>query len=149
MRLSLGSELPEGCQLIGPSPQSREGTVAKYGLLDLRFSAPAELLVGDVRTGVPLLRELGFLPGGEAGPQHRVCDDPICLEMLQDDIEEGRAWLKLFLEGGKPGDEARIEEPLGHVSLRTPSAYCPRSFRVLDACVSNAASVWVWKPFYL
>jgi hypothetical protein len=70
---------------------------------------------------VPLLRELGYLPGGKAGPQNRVCDDPTCLEMLKDDLDEGRSWLLLFLEGGRPDRD----------------------------CVTNASGVWLWKHFYM
>src|SRR5262245_12163163 len=84
VRDSLGPDFAEGCRLLGPEPCNREVAVAKYGILDLRFSAPLELLAEDARTGVPLLRELGFLPGGEVRPENRVCDDPICLEMLQE-----------------------------------------------------------------
>jgi hypothetical protein len=127
----------------------REGAVAKHGILDLRFTAPADMLAGDVLTGVPLLRELGFLPGGEAGPQTRVCDDPTCLEMLKEDLDEGRAWLLLFLEGGRRGDDARTDGADGHVSFRVPGGYLPRPFRVVDACVTNASGVWLWKHFYM
>src|SRR5262249_61092073 len=103
---------------------------------------PARLLTGQVLTGVPLRRELGYLPGGEAGPQGCVCDDPTCLELLQEDLDQGRTWLRLFLEGGRPG-------PDGHVSLRVPAGYLPRPFRVVDACVTNASGVWLWRPFDL
>jgi hypothetical protein len=77
---ALGPELPGGCLLAGPEPDLRYSAVARYGILDLRFTAPGELLAGVARGGVGLLRELGFLPG------HRVCDDPTCL----------------FLDGGSP-----------------------------------------------
>src|SRR5947209_2097031 len=60
--------LPDGCRLAGPEPPFRVVAVAKYGILDLRFDAPEDLLTGDVRTGVPLLRELGYLQG----PHNRV-----------------------------------------------------------------------------
>src|SRR3954466_9530063 len=100
VRIALGPDLPAGCGLAGPEPRFREGAIAKYGILDLRFAAPADMLAGKALTGVPLLRELGYLPGGEAGPQNRVCDDPTCLEMLQEELDEGRTWLLLFLEGG-------------------------------------------------
>jgi hypothetical protein len=33
--------------------------------------------------------------------------------------------------------------------LTIPNGYLPRSFRVEDACVTNASSVWLWKHFYL
>jgi hypothetical protein len=149
VRLALGPELPEGCRLAGPEPGFLLGAVAKYGVLDLHFTAPADLLSGDTSSGVTLLRELGYLPGGEAGPQNRVCDDPICLEMLQEDLDEGRTWLLLFLEGGRPGGDARVEGADGHVSFRMPEGYLPRPFRVIDACVTNAGGVWLWKHFYL
>src|SRR5262245_50242745 len=64
VRLALGPDLPEGCRLAGPEPRFREGAGAKYGILDLRFAAPDDMLAGDVSTGVPLLSELGYLPGG-------------------------------------------------------------------------------------
>jgi hypothetical protein len=149
VRLALATDLPDGCRLAGPEPHFRETAVAKYGILDLRFIVPGDMLVGNVLTGVPLLRELGYLPGREAGPQNRACDDPICLEMLQEDLDEGRTWLRLFLEGGRPGDEARIEGADGIVSFRVPEGYLPRPFKVIDACVANAAGVWLWKHFYL
>ena len=149
VRLAIGPDLPEACRLAGPVRADIEVTVAKYGILDLRFTAPDGLLSSDARTGVPLLRELGFLPGGDAGPQVRVCDDPTCLEMLQDELDEGRAWLLLLLEGGRPGDDARIEGTDGRVSFRVPEGYLPQSFKVADACVANASGVWLWRHFYM
>jgi hypothetical protein len=144
VHLALGPDLPEGCRLVGPELHFREGAVAKYGILDLRFSAPGELLTeGDVRTGVALLRELGFLPGGETGPQQRVCDDPLCLEMIQEELAKGQVYLQLFLEGGRPS------AGLPYFPLRVPDGYLPRAFRIADACVTNAELVWLWKHFYL
>jgi hypothetical protein len=142
VRLDLGPDLPRGCRLAGPEPRFREGAVAKYGILDLSFTAPADMLAGHVSSGVPLLRELGFLPGGETGPQARVWDDPTCLEMLDGYLAEDRTWLLVFLEGGRP------DRGSGDAPLRVPAGYLPRGFRVADACVTNAQGVWLWKHFY-
>ncbi|SRR5579884_3310892 len=142
VRAALGPDLPAGYHLAGPELRFREGAVAKYGILDLEFSAPPEALAGEMCSGVTLLRELGFLPGGGVGPSHRVCDDPTCLEMLHDDLEGGRVWLLLSLEGGRPG-------PVVQVPPRVPAGYLPQPFRVADACLTNARGVWLWKHFYL
>jgi hypothetical protein len=146
--LTLGADMPEGCRLAGPEPGIREAAVCKYGILDLRFTAPDCVLAhpptsptGD-RTGFPLLRELGYLPGGEVGPQERLCDDPVCLEMLRDNLDQGQTWLMIYLEGGRPDEGARV-------GLRLPQGYLPRPFRIIDACVTNARGVWLWKHFYL
>src|SRR4051794_4590627 len=61
VRRAFGPDLPEGCRLLGAELQTCEATVARYGILELKFSAPAGLLEGEAHTGVPLLRELGFL----------------------------------------------------------------------------------------
>jgi hypothetical protein len=146
----LGGGLPQGCRLAGPELHYRVVAVAKCGILDLRFTAPRELLLGDgVRTGVPLLRELGYLPDEMGGAPSRVGDDPLCLEMLEEDVNAGATWLLLFLKGGHPGDAARVEDAEGHVSFRVPEGYLPRPFRIVDACVTNAAGVWLWKHFYV
>jgi hypothetical protein len=147
VRSALGPDLPDGCRLAGPEPIYRHGAVAKYGILDLVFSVPGEMPIGDVRGGLALLHDLGFLPGGD-GPQHRVCDDPLCLEMLQEELDEGRVWLLLFLEGGRP-DGSRVEDADGQVDYRIPEGYLPRPFLVVDACLTNARSVWLWKHFYV
>jgi hypothetical protein len=123
--------------------------VAKYGYLDVRFIAPDEVLAGEPGGGTSLLRELGYLPAGDAETPAGVCDDPICLEMLRENLDEGRTWVRLLLEGGRPGPESRFAGPDGHVSYRVPKGYLPRPFRIADACVTNAAGVWLWKHFYL
>jgi hypothetical protein len=64
--------------------------------------------------------------------------------MLAEEVATGRVFVNLFLEGGRPAST-----PAELVQLRIPEGYLPRSFRVVDACVTNAASVWLWKHFYL
>jgi hypothetical protein len=65
--------------------------------------------------------------------------------MLDEYLAEGRTWLLLFLEGGRP-DRGRGAE--SDAPLRVPAGYLPRPFRVADACVTNAPCVWLWKHFY-
>jgi hypothetical protein len=147
--LTLGPDLPEGCRLAGPELPFREEAVAKYGILDLRFSVPAGLLDDEPPGGLRLLRELGFLPGVQTAPWPRTDDDPTCLETLRDEIAQGNDFLLLFLEGDRPAGPARGSAPDGTASLRVPPGYLPRPFRVADACLANASSVWIWKHFYL
>jgi hypothetical protein len=149
IRLPLGPDLPAGCRLAGPEPRFREGAVAKYGILDLRFTARDALLGGDALTGVSLLRGLGYLPGRGVRPPFRVGGDPTCLEMLQEDLAQGHTWLLLFLKGGRPDGDARSVAAGGPTPLRVPEGYLPRPFTVIDACVTNASGVWLWKHFYL
>jgi hypothetical protein len=90
VRRALGAALPSACSLIGPEVHYRQGAVAKYGLLDLQFAAPRHLLGDESRSGVSLLRELGYLPRRN---EDRSCfsrrDDPTCLDQLQEDLSKG------------------------------------------------------------
>jgi hypothetical protein len=148
VRFGLGPDMPEDCRLAGPERHICEVAVAKYGILDLRFTAPGNLLTGEARTGVRLLRELGYLPKNQ-GPQQRVGDYMMCLTMLQEHLTEGRTYFRLFLKGGRAGQDAAAEGPDDGVSLRVPAGYLPRAFHIVDACVTNAAAVWLWKHFYM
>src|SRR5262249_2165041 len=101
IRSALRTDMPPDCRLIDSEPHFREGAIAKYGILDLTFSAPAGLLGENSQTGIPLLRDLGFLPRTKGDRTDNVCHDPICLEMLEENLGERQAYLLLFLrEGG-------------------------------------------------
>lgn len=134
VRVGLGDDFPAECRLVAPS--SIHGAVAKYGILDLDFSAPAERL-GEAKGGVRLLRELGFLPTEEMKQDG---DASLCFEMLLEDIVANRVFVKLFMEGGRPEEWKE---------LRIPEGYLPRPFRIIDACVTNASGIWFLKHFYL
>jgi hypothetical protein len=140
VRQALRPHFPEHCFLDKPVG---EGAVAKYGLLDLLFNAPEHLLGNDFRSGIALLRDLGFLPGrAEVRRDEDLQLGLECLEMLQEDLALGRTYLRLFLESDRP--QGAPVFPLG-----IPDGYLPRPFRVVDACVTNAHSVWLLKHFYL
>lgn len=151
---SLGQDFPAGCEFVKPEARWRESALQKYGMLDLHFRAPAQLLGCDCECGIPLLKQLEFVwDPSEENPWEELAEafgneaaqeDPTCLSMLEDDLAKGETWLRLYLTIDPP--EGRHSEPSGHVQL--PSQSAPRSLVVRDACVTNAGSVWFHKHFY-
>jgi hypothetical protein len=52
-------------------------------------------------------------------------------------------------EGRQAGARGRVKGADGRASFQVPEGYLPRLFKVVDACVTNASGVWLWKHFYL
>jgi hypothetical protein len=129
-----------------------ELTLVKYGLVDVDFAAPAALLA-DAATlrGLPALRACGMLPKrGERWDAEEAEVGLACLSTLADGL--GPAVLKLYLEDDLPERGrtwwiAAYEQTRRMPSL--PEGYFPRTFTVLDACVTNAPGIWLAKHFYL
>ncbi len=81
------------CEYSSPEQEFLEGQIAKYGILDLRFSAPQTMLDVDAQSGVAILRSLHFVDD-----LHDVADELedelfVCIEQLRDDIDENNASL--------------------------------------------------------
>jgi hypothetical protein len=151
IKAALSHELQFETHLIGPEQKYISGAMAKYGLLDLTFSAPGSLQRGEYESGIHLLKRLGFLPEGEQAEalselSHVLGekeDDPTCLLELYEDISLDQTLLRLFLESD------RIPGMGPHIPGKLPDDYLPRIFKVTDACVTNAEFVWFHKHFYL
>jgi len=147
---SFVAQFVDDCTFAGPQQRFLDGQVAKYDLLDLNFNAPATMLDADSRTGLPLLRELGFIDGDMQTLSEEL--DGVstgCLEELRDDITENKTHLLLFLESSDPNvpDMSMINRMS---RIRDPSIIdFPIEFTVVDACVSNSSIVWLNKYFYM
>jgi hypothetical protein len=125
------------------------GTIAKYDLIDAEFEAAPEALDHpDTRTGIPVLRELGLLPGDGANPLAPE-DDLGCFDLIADGIDSGGSALKVFLTSEVRRDRRDPTVMEQMIRLQLPTDYFPRRFVVDDACITNSASVWLGKHFYL
>jgi hypothetical protein len=147
----------------------RLSALVKYGLLDLTFILPEPITIVNDSEGLPLLEQLGIVrrpdPAdspiwlvdvAELDQQWNV--DPIGVDCLEDDLAAPYLHLKLFLETllvPDPLEAARAAaDPwnLAQAHIFTefvlPTGYFPRTFKVIDACLTNAGSVWLGKHFY-
>lgn len=147
---ALVSRFVDGCSFAGPTQKNLDGQIAKYGILDLHFDAPSSILDADADTGVPLLRDLGFVDNGiEDLAEGRTGILADCLNILHDGIEENKTHLLLFIESTEPNvPKMTVTERFQRI--HDPSIIrFPITFKVVDACVSNSLAVWMNKHFYL
>lgn len=152
---------PALCGLVAPvlgpnapwePPASLHGALAKYGLIDTEFAAPAALLDHPTtERGIPVARRMGFAPRrGERWDDLPGAEDPYCFEELVRDLDQCR--LKLFLQDGAPDDArtARLIDAMRRkVPLALPDDYFPSELRVVDACLTNSSFIWFNAHFYL
>jgi hypothetical protein len=139
-------------------PEYVEGAMVKYGLIDAQFAASNALL--EHRTtmvGLEVMRACGFLPRrGERWEADEMACGVGFVEDLAADLAVGECVVKLMLRDGLSAEEHW--EPLraewnesGSMpkELRIRAGYLPREMKVVDACVTNARSVWFSRHFYL
>ena len=140
----------DGCCFAGPGQNFLDGQIAKYGILDLHFDAPATMLDTDASGSVPLLRDLGFIDNGiEDLIEKKTGDVGYCLKVLHEGIAEDKAHLLLFLESTDP-DLLQMSVMDRMRRIQDPSIICfPVTFKVVDACITNSLDVWMNKHFYL
>jgi len=141
-------------ELEGPPLRFLTGAAIKYGLLDLDYRV-RDLAAESVRFGgVPVLRELGFAGGCDAPDEpweegEEGCDlagDGSVLQMLVEEVSEGRVFLRVLLK--EPSSTQDVDR-LRWLVKGPPEDFWPRTFRVDDACLTNAPSVWFLKHLYL
>lgn len=157
----LRSDLPPGLHFQGPEPNYVTLALAKYGILDLSFTIEEFHWGSADSPGVPLLEEFGFVlrePTPSESPTLFDDKDPTCLEQLQDDINENKTVVKLFLEERPKRDlKASFLAMASSGKMESVSAggvdsldhYFPKMFEVVDACLTNADFIWFHRYFYL
>jgi hypothetical protein len=139
----LAGRIPPGTLFIGPELRHRSGTIAKYGLLDLRYQVEIPVSRPQAVHGLTALRELGFL---EKASEDEAEDDLLFLKDMLEETGTGHLFLKVFLETEYDIEKAKR---LRRLYEGMPSSFWPREFIVGDACITNAASVWINKHFYV
>jgi hypothetical protein len=128
--------LPDLGSLIDPEDRWIKETLIKHHVLDLTFAMQGNVIDDNAEGGVGLLGALGFLMDDDEAEQFEYVasligdnfEDPTLLGELQADLMEDRVVLRVLLKS--------IDET-------------GRAFAVVDACITNAASVWLHKyPYY-
>ena len=135
---------PDGT-FSGPPRSNLVGTLTKYGILDLEFRMSEFLLVPELRTGIRLLKELGYLPRPDKISDAEKESNRGYLEGLDESIDEDGILLKVFLiDPNFQISSDRILQVQDHSRIPFPI-----EFSVVDACVTNSGYVWINKHFYL
>jgi hypothetical protein len=131
-------------------PNNLGAAVAKYDLIDVGFAAlPAALEDVETRRGIPALRELGFVKSAEGEDRDMEKIDASCLDLLAEEVNDGRVSILLYLTAETPRDPRDPAVRRRMVRLELPDHYFPRTFVIRDACVINAPTIWVCEHVWL
>lgn len=139
-----------GSTFRGPEEPYRTGALAKYGLLDLRYNAPPDLAATEHHHGLSLLKELGFVehPGDFAWEALKADDMFGFVTDLLDEFDKNETILKVFLEERPKRPFPPPPEWERWVRERSSMPF-PKTMEIVDACITNAESVWLSKHFYM
>ena len=124
-----------------------EGALRKYGYID--FQVPCDATIQLTKTeNAQKVRALGFAP--RLDDDDRIDDEADCfISELHDGMSSDTTWLKLFLHA-QASDfmSARPQRARDRAYLHD-GVPLPMTFRVVDACVTNAPFVWFHRHLYL
>lgn len=151
---TLRDNIPDEAAFVGPDVANRAGTIGKYGLLDLKYEVDERRLLSLSLGTVPLLLELGYVQRFEDEELDDLASEEglfeldwlSCLDDLAEEAMIEHAYLKIMLATRM---ELSIEERMKYARTGLPAAFWPLSFTVQDVCITNVASVWLFKHFYL
>lgn len=135
-------ELPPEARLRTEARQAQL-SLAKYGILDLCFEVEA---IDAPPIGFRTLRALGLMDR-EAGEDVADLNGEV-LGWL-DECRRGPPLAKIFLEGPRPSDVIPGWMKRRGWDGSLVGEYLPRELRIIDACETNGAFVWLLKHFYL
>jgi hypothetical protein len=155
----LGSVLPRQFR-YDPATRVEFAPVVKHGILELTFEAPLAECEALTRLPRRELTELGFLgqqaqlpsakgEGDQEDDEMAVDATDGCLDLLFDEIASERLFVKLFFDAISDRRSLQERELATLTGFQLPPDFFPATFRVRDACLTNAASIWVQRFFYL
>ncbi|MEN0062155.1 MAG: hypothetical protein AAGA48_08370 [Myxococcota bacterium] len=140
---SVREQLPVGEVASSIDPSINPLALAKYGILEFQWPVTAEAADHETAVRVPWRTLLGRGDGSEEfEPEVALWLDDVVTE-----VTSGQLWFKLILDALADGRDSKTR--LKHTSTQLPGSYWPRSFKVRDACITNAPTLWLFKHFYL
>lgn len=153
------NDVPSESSLIKSSDprfeDALERVMAKYGFIDATFSVSNNLLRNCSRANRKLLEELCFVYEKGSEEEFDSEDAAFAFAELTEDIEENKAYIKLFVEkeDRKKHSTYISEQYDKHIKLN--ETYIPefpdlpKTFVITDACITNSDFVWINKHFYM
>jgi hypothetical protein len=163
---ALTTLFPVPLRFIGPQEPWITVSLAKYCHLDLTFGVDGVEWRPHDDFGITTLKKLGFaLHPRELSKNERQHlteeKDPTCLRELAEDINQGGAVLRLFLEETprrelldywkgvmKNGKGHLFEGGVDQMRILL-EGFFPHDLAISDACLTNARFIWFHKHFYL
>lgn len=151
---SLWPSLVDDCHWYITQESFLRGQIAKYGLLDLTFHAPNNILENDYQNGISLLKDLRLVSHTKEIKDESEEDKQITkalfdssneFKQMLKDIAENKNFLLLFLQ---TEPFRTTKERFKYTINSLPEGYFPREFIIEDAALTNLRIAWLWKHFY-
>jgi hypothetical protein len=132
IRACLAELIPDIGKPLDHDPLWIKQSLREHGVIDLAYEIPSEWLDDGYEAGLQLLDRLGFLMDEDEAEQFDYVasligdnlEDPTLLGELKADLDDQQTILRLLLMGGEA---------------------FPQTLSIVDACITNAASVWLHK----
>ena len=129
-----------------------EGTIAKYGMIDINLEIEDNPLTNDNK-GVQILKENGWVD--EENAEEFKEEGLGFLEDMISEIEEGKSYLKIYAssidqkEKWFNGKSYLLKQMLKGEKPKPRPEDKNQIFKIDDMCFTNYSGIWLWKHFYM
>jgi len=132
--------LPSSARFCSPGLEARQWSIAKRGILNLTYCIdPLEL--GSIQPGGAELAEtLGLFQGLPSVLE----PEGVWEAELWEDLKQGNAYARLLL---RTWEQLTPQERERRRVEGVPKNFFIKTFRILDACLTNSDFVWINKHF--
>ena len=127
--------LPTPIQFVHPDLQTRQASIAKRGILDLTYAVDWAEVAAISPGGKPLADSLGLF---QDSIEVMVEDDGGWEAAFWEDLIQQKAFVHLLL---RTWEQLTPEERERRIKHGVPPDYVAKTFRVMDACLSNSELV--------
>ena len=127
-----------------------EGTIAKYGLLDINFEIETEYK-SDQNNGIQILKENGWIDK-ENSNEYK---DEGFFEDIITEIKENKDYLKInaTVVGQRKNwfkeKSYLLKQMMKGEKINPLSKDRIQVFKINDMCFTNYSGIWLWKYFYM
>lgn len=129
-----------------------EGTIAKYGMIDLNFEVEKEM-ESKLINGIQILRKNGWIEEGNSD-EYKDAGMGFLEEMITE-IEENKTYLKISATIITQKEKWHKEKSYLFKQMISGEKIKPlpedkiQVFKITDMCFTNYSGIWLWKHFYM
>lgn len=129
-----------------------EGTIAKYGIIDINFEIDI-VIEPNRKSGIQILKDNAWVDK-DSGEEYKEAGLGFLTDMIAE-IAEDKTYLKIYVTSINLKEKSLrekaylLKQVMRNEKMNPSSEDKTQVFRIDDMCWTNYSGIWLWKHFYM